>query len=133
MQLPVEWWPADELAQQEAEKIAKRKAQAEATAARNKVVREQGPEDILIKTYFASLHRDRDRTVQNRRSLMERPPSMHTTLALSRKNNASRAVFAVYRRALVQEATLVRGKGRRRERAPQAARAAIVTHGVGCH
>ena len=46
MQLPVEWWPADELAQQEAEKIAKRKAQAEATAGRNKVVREQGPEDI---------------------------------------------------------------------------------------
>ena len=46
MQLPVEWWPADELAQQEAQKIAKRKAQAEATAARNKVVREQGPKDI---------------------------------------------------------------------------------------
>ena len=100
MQLPVEWWPADELAQQEADKIAKRKAQSEATAARNKVVREQGPEDIKLNIFFASLHRDRDRTVQNR-SLMERPPSMHATLALSRKNNASRAVFAVYRRALV--------------------------------
>ena len=64
---------------------------------------------------------------------MERPPSMHATLALSRKNNASRAVFGVYRRALVPEATLVRRKGSRRQRAPQEARAAIVTQGVAGH